>query len=86
MACSIVVTPSAARELGKLPHEIQKRIVKTIDDLAENPRPSGTKALSGEDGILRIRVGDYRVLYTVQDGALIVLVVKIGNRRDVYRK
>lgn len=53
--------------------------------LAENPRPIGSEKLTGSEDLHRIRVGDYRILYQIQDDALLVLVVKIGHRREVYR-
>ena len=56
-----------------------------IDELAENPRPAGLKKLKGPAGFLRIRVGDYRVIYCVHDDVLIVLVVRIAHRREAYR-
>jgi mRNA interferase RelE/StbE len=56
-----------------------------IDSLAANPRPQGVEKMKGEKNLYRVRTGDYRILYTIEDRKLIVLVVKIGNRRDVYR-
>jgi len=65
---------------------VQERIRKDIDSLAHNPRPPGATAMQGtERGLIRIRVGDYRVVYQVKDRELIVLVVRIGHRREVYR-
>lgn len=56
-----------------------------IDDLAETPRPPGTKKLAGMADRWRIRVGDYRIIYDIRDGMLTILVVKVGHRKDVYR-
>ncbi len=56
-----------------------------MDGLAVNPRPKGVKKLSGLDDLYRIRVGDYRIVYQIHDDRLIVLVVRIGHRKDVYR-
>ena len=56
-----------------------------IDRLVENPRPVGAIKLAGEEGVYRLRSGDYRILYTLQDNLLLVLVLKIGHRREVYR-
>ena len=64
---------------------VLRRIVQAIDSLEDDPRPAGAVALHGGDGVLRIRVGDYRILYTVDDKVLTVLVVTIGHRREVYR-
>jgi mRNA interferase RelE/StbE len=79
-------TTQAARELRKLPRAVQERLRPRIDALALNPRPDGVAKLSGEDDIWRIRVGEYRVLYAVLDAELLVLVVKVGHRREVCRR
>jgi mRNA interferase RelE/StbE len=81
----ISVSTAAERQLLKLPGNIQQRIEPAIDQLANDPRPPGCVKLAGEDGLWRIRVGDYRIVYTVKDKQLIVLVVRIAHRRDVYR-
>lgn len=75
---------SAAKELEALPSKDRRRIVGRIQDLASDPRPHGCEKLSGEDKY-RIRQGDYRVLYAVQDADATVIVVKIAHRRDAYR-
>jgi len=75
----------AARQLKKLTPEGRRRVGTVLDGLAKEPRPEGVKKLSGEEGIYRVRTGDYRVLYQIQDKALIVLVVAIGDRKDIYR-
>ena len=85
MAYSILLAPPAERQLKSLTDSVQKRIVKRLKSLRENPRPQGVKKLAGEEDPYRIRDGDYRIIYTIQDKELIVLVVKIGNRKDVYR-
>lgn len=77
-------TPRAKRELEKLPKLIQQRLRPRIDALAGDPRPPGVKALAGVADRWRIRVGDYRVVYTIKDEVLLVLVLRIGHRRDVY--
>jgi len=81
----VEITPAAQRELSKLPKNVQKRVDERIQALAENPRPPGSKKLEGEDGFHRIRVGDYRIVYQIKDKVLLVLVIRIGNRREVYR-
>jgi mRNA interferase RelE/StbE len=86
MAYEIVVQPSAARELRKLPREMRKRIGRKIDELASEPRPPDAKVLQGNEGFLRVRVGDYRIVYTIREKTLIVLIVRIGHRREIYRK
>jgi mRNA interferase RelE/StbE len=86
VAYRIAFAKEADRALAKLPCDVQQRIVKKVTALADNPRPSGTKALQGSDAAyLRIRVGDYRVVYSIDDAVLLVLVVRIGHRREVYR-
>lgn len=74
----------AQKELSKIKVDDCDRIKTAINDLAINPRPFGCKQLSGRDG-WRIRVGDYRIIYEINDKEVVVLVVHIGNRRDVYR-
>lgn len=81
----LLFKPSAERGFLALPKDIQKRLDKCLLSLQDNPRAPGVKALTGEPGVFRLRVGDYRVLYEVHDNELIVLVLKVGHRRDVYR-
>jgi mRNA interferase RelE/StbE len=78
------IKPSAVKELEALQTKDRRRIVNKIQDLASEPRPPGCEKLSGRDRY-RIRQGDFRILYEIQDSELIVTVVKIGHRRDVYR-
>lgn len=85
MAYSILLAPPAERQLKALAEPAQKRIVKRLRTLKDNPRPQGVKKLTGEEDLYRIREGDYRIVYTIQDKKLIVLVVKIGDRKEVYR-
>lgn len=82
---TIEVRPAAARALKKLPPEAVRPISAAIDGLAENPRPRGVKKLTDGDGVHRIRVGNYRILYTIQDRVLVVAVVDVADRREVYR-
>ena len=79
-------TSGAARQLKKLSHDVQRRLAVAIDGLEQEPRPQGVKRLSAEEGIYRIRVGDYRVLYQIHDKILVVLVVSVGDRKDIYRR
>ena len=76
----------AERELTSLPARDRVRVAARIEALADDPRPHGAKKLSGVDDLYRIRVGDYRVVYQVQRRVLLVLVVRIGHRREVYRR
>jgi mRNA interferase RelE/StbE len=84
----VELKPAAERDLKKIKDQTAlRRIVHAIDGLATNPRPAGAHALQSEDAsILRIRVGDYRILYTIEDKALLVLVIRVRHRRDVYRR
>ena len=82
---SILVTRSAAKELEGVPTKDRQRIVRRIEALAENPRPAGAEKLSGDDKY-RIRQGDYRILYEIKEASLVVAVVRIGNRREGYRR
>jgi mRNA interferase RelE/StbE len=83
---TVTITPSALRSIQSLARDIRERIRSAIDSLAEAPRPHGIKALQGaQKGYLRLRVGEYRIIYRVEDDRLVVLVVAIGHRREVYR-
>jgi mRNA interferase RelE/StbE len=81
----VELRPSARRELLKLPRHDQLRVIRAMDALATNPRPKDVKKLTGLDNLYRIRAGDYRIVYQIHDDRLIVLVVRIGHRKDVYR-
>jgi mRNA interferase RelE/StbE len=85
MSYNIEIKPSAQKALAKIPQPQRGRIVKRIDRLAAEPRPKDSKKLSTEDSLYRVRVGDYRIIYQVEDDVLLVLVVRIGSRGDVYR-
>ncbi|WP_127794600.1 type II toxin-antitoxin system RelE/ParE family toxin [Agromyces sp. LHK192] len=83
MSYRIELRPAAIRALKRIDHQDRDRIRGAIALLGQDPRPPGAKALQGRDG-LRVRVGDYRIIYTVQDDVLLVVVVTLGHRRDVY--
>ena len=76
----------AVKALAALPRREQQRIRAAIDLLADNPRPPGCVAMTGEAHAYRVRVGDYRIVYEVLDDRLVVQVVRVGHRRDVYTK
>ncbi len=82
----IHIAPSALRAIKRLDAKTRQRIVMAVDDLADDPRPVGAIQLKGDTNFWRIRIGDYRVVYSIEDKALLVLVVKIGHRKDIYRK
>jgi mRNA interferase RelE/StbE len=78
-------TPKARKQIDALAVAVRRRVDAAIMKLETVPFPSGVKALKGEDAVYRIRVGDYRVLYTVDGGLLLVLILETGHRREVYR-
>jgi mRNA interferase RelE/StbE len=78
--------PRAAKELAKLDRQVARRIVSAIDALVEQPRSPGARPLVGYPGLWRTRIGDYRVVYAIKDAELVVLVLRIAHRSDVYRK
>lgn len=81
---SVEIKVSAASEIERLPRRDRSRVMKRIADLVEDPRPPGCEKLSGGERY-RVRQGDYRIVYSVEDPRLVVWVVKVGHRRDVYR-
>ena len=83
---TVRIAPAAQRQFRALPTAVQDRIQPKIDALAQDPRPPGAKKLTAERELYRIRIGDYRVVYAIQDEALIVTVVAAGHRRDMYKK
>lgn len=80
----ILVKESAAKELEAIPKKHVKQIIKKIQSLADNPRPRGVQKLSAQERY-RVRQGDYRIVFSIQDEDLTVHIYKIGHRRDVYR-
>ena len=80
----LVVRPSVCKDTKDIPSNDLKRILKKIKDLCDDPRPPGSVKLSGLE-YYRIRQGNYRILYEIEDNRLIVVVVKVGHRRDIYR-
>jgi len=85
MTYHIVLTPAAERERRKLPNDIRTRINQALLDLEVNPRPAGSTKLIGHKDRWRIRVGDYRVIYIIDDPAQQLTVLRIAHRREVYR-
>ncbi|MDD5359785.1 MAG: type II toxin-antitoxin system RelE/ParE family toxin [Sulfurovaceae bacterium] len=79
----IEIKKSAQKEIKNLPNKELKKVIDKIASLAHEPRPAGCKKLSGEEKY-RIRVGSYRVLYGIEDDILVIYVVKVGHRKDVY--
>lgn len=86
MAYQIEVKPSAVKALARIPNPYRRRIAKAIDGLARSPRPSGCVKLEGAESAYRIRVDDYRIVYEIVDRVLVIYVIRIAHRKDVYRK
>ncbi|MBL7115452.1 MAG: type II toxin-antitoxin system RelE/ParE family toxin [Kiritimatiellae bacterium] len=80
----VIVRKSVSKDMRGIPKKDARRIVAAIKSLADDPRPPGTKKLSGQERY-RLRQGNYRILYEIEDDRLIVCVVRVGDRRDVYR-
>ncbi len=80
----IIIKRSVSKDLRKIPKKDVQQILEAIQTLAENPRPAQSKKLSGQERY-RLRQGSYRILYSIEDEKLVICVVKVGNRRDVYR-
>ncbi|MBN2018846.1 MAG: type II toxin-antitoxin system RelE/ParE family toxin [Sedimentisphaerales bacterium] len=81
---NVVFTKSSVKELDEIPPKDAKRIFKRISDLAANPRPMGCEKLSARP-LYRIRQGDYRIIYFINDSSRVVDIIKIGHRREIYR-
>jgi len=82
----IELAPAALRELRKLDPPARRRVQAAIELLAETPRPPAAKQLVGSGGAWRVRTGDYRIVYDIHDDRLVVLVLRVGHRREVYRR
>jgi mRNA interferase RelE/StbE len=79
------IVKHAQRQIRSLAPQIQRRVLSRITALGADPRPTGTIKLAGPQDLYRIRVGEYRVIYTIEDDVLLVLVVSVGHRREIYR-
>ncbi|MBD0345954.1 MAG: type II toxin-antitoxin system RelE/ParE family toxin [Coleofasciculus sp. Co-bin14] len=82
---SIEFLRTALKELSKLPKDVQQRIADKIEQLKTNPYPPGVKALTNGNGRLRVRVADYRVVYRIEEDKLVILIIKVGHRRNIYK-
>ena len=85
MVYRVELSAPVTRQLDALPEKVYGQVRRRIDALAANPRPPSVKKLKGVENLYRIRSGDYRIVYQILDKKLLVLVVRIGNRREVYR-
>ena len=86
MTYRVEVAEAAVRSLRKRDPTARRRVQAAIELLAEQPRPSGARRLVGGDGLMRVRTGDYRIVYEIHDEVLVVLVVAVGHRREIYRR
>lgn len=82
----VTIKKSAARAIAKLPRNVVNRLLPPLKKLADDPRPPGAKKLQGETDLWRIRIGNYRVVYSIEDTILIVDVIQVAHRKDIYRK
>jgi mRNA interferase RelE/StbE len=85
MRYAIEFTPTAVKDLKALPKAILKKIDARIALLADDPQPKGVKKLQGCEELYRVRVGDYRIVYTMENGKLTIVIVRIGHRKEIYR-
>lgn len=85
MSYAVRVSPAATRQLRKLDPPTRRRMQAVIELLADNPRPPAATQLVGGRGEWRVRVGDYRIVYEIGDAELVVLVLRLGHRREIYR-
>lgn len=86
MTYKVTLKPQAEKQFSKLPKDIQKRLFAAFLTLSDNPRPHGSIKLQGAADYYRVRVGDYRIVYTVDDNVLKVLVLALGHRREIYQQ
>ena len=86
MAYAVEFTQEAEQQIAALPAKIGRQVLQKAERLATNPRPPRHKRLATAEHLYRVRSGDYRILYQIDDDRVLVLVVKVGNRRDIYRR
>lgn len=86
MTYRVELSPSASRQFRKLDGSARRRVQGAIELLKDEPRPSGAKKLVGGDGEWRVRTGDYRIVYEIHDDVLLVLVLAVGHRREIYQR
>ena len=81
----VEISPAAERQLKKFNRAYKQKILNKIAALGENPRPHGYKHLTDEDNMYRVRVGDYRIIYEIQNKVLLVIVLRVGDRKESYK-
>ena len=85
MTYTVEVAPAAGRQIRKLDRETQRRVLACLEGLSEEPRSKDSVKLQAAEDLYRVRVGDYRIIYEISDRQLLVLVLKVGHRREIYR-
>lgn len=85
MSYEIHIPENLEKRLHRIPKKDKERIMQKIDALENNPRPPDCKKLQGRPQLYRIRSGDYRIIYSIKDDMLIVLIIDVGNRKEIYR-
>lgn len=85
MEYRIKIAKSAFSRLKQLSEDIKTRLIKTINGLSTNPRPNNRVPIKGKKNAYRIRKGNYRIIYTINDDILLILIIRIGHRKDIYR-
>ena len=86
MVYQVIVKPSVRKAIRRLDRATQAKMIRLLEALAREPRPVGVVKLVGDDNLWRVRIGDYRVVYEIHDRRLIVMVVRVAHRKDVYRE
>jgi len=86
MSYTVIIPKPVQKQLDSLPNEVRESMIEKISLLSENPRPSGVKKLKGFDHEYRIRVGDYRIRYEIDDKESVVVILNCRHRKDIYRK
>jgi mRNA interferase RelE/StbE len=84
MSWNLQIERKAQKALKKIPNPYKANLIQAIDQLSDNPRPDGCKKLKGTDNLWRIRINDYRIVYQIKDKQLLILVILIGHRKDIY--
>ncbi|OUL25628.1 type II toxin-antitoxin system RelE/ParE family toxin [Nostoc sp. 106C] len=86
MKLTVVISKSVQKQIDDLPNDVRERVIEKIQNLADEPRPDGVVKLKGSDNEYRIRIGDYRVRYEIDDESQLVRLLQCKHRKDVYRK
>jgi mRNA interferase RelE/StbE len=85
MKYTVRLNARVGKVLNRLPPDMRRRLVRRLAALEDNPRPRGVEKLAGVEELYRVRVGTYRIVYAIRDRELVVVIVRVGHRRDVYR-